>query len=65
MDDWDDGYTYVYTGAPNECSYCSARGLIVKFDDRGDCPECRKRNAEDELWFGPPDRPFRFQGETG
>jgi hypothetical protein len=61
---------YVYTGAPNECSPCFARGTIVKLIG-GECPDCVGRAAftdamaEEELWFGPIHAPFRFQGEMG
>ena len=53
---------WVYTGAPDECSYCFPRGQIVKLVN-GRCPECVERLAEEELWFGPADAPFRFHGE--
>lgn len=66
----EDDYGYVYTGAPDECSYCFPRGRIVKLIN-GECPECVGRaafleaTAEAELWFGPDDAPFRFEGEMG
>lgn len=59
-----------YTGAPDECSSCFTHGTIVKLID-GDCPDCVGRLslaealAEEELWFGTADAPFRFQGEMG
>lgn len=34
----------TYSGSPDECSWCFRQGLIMKFDQRGNCPNSSDPN---------------------